>query len=76
MSTLFNEIEKQAKMLTPQEKAALARLLIDELDPATDHDVESLWIAEAARRYQAYLNNELQAISGDEVMSRARNRLK
>jgi len=42
MSTLFNEIEKQAKMLTPQEKAALARLLIDELDPATDHDVESL----------------------------------
>jgi putative addiction module component (TIGR02574 family) len=75
MSALFNEVEKQARMLTPQEKAALARLLIEELDPATDPGVESLWIAEAQRRYQAYLKNELPTVSGDEVMSRARRRL-
>jgi putative addiction module component (TIGR02574 family) len=76
MSALFDELEKQARMLTLQEKAALARLLIEELDPATDPDVEGLWIAEAERRYQEYLNNELQAVSGDEVMSRARSRLR
>ena len=75
MSTLFDELEKQARMLTAQEKAALARLLIEELDPATDPDVESLWIAEAQRRYQAYLKNEVPAVSGDEAMSRARSRL-
>jgi len=63
-------------MLTPQEKAALARILIDELDPATDAEVEELWIAESRRRYEAYLKGEIQAIPGDEVMSRARNRLK
>jgi putative addiction module component (TIGR02574 family) len=76
MSPLFNELERQARMLTPQEKAALVRILIDELDPVTDAEVEQLWIAEAKRRYEAYLKDEIQAIPGDEVMSRARNRLK
>ena len=63
-------------MLTPQEKVALARILIDELDPISGAEVEQIWIAESKRRYEAYLKGEIQAISGDEVMSRARNRLK
>ena len=75
MSALFNEVKRQAKMLTPQEKAALARLLIEELDPGTDPDAERLWIAEAQRRYQAYLTGELPTIPGDEAMSRARSSL-
>lgn len=76
MSPLFNELEKQARMLTPQEKAALARILIDQLDPISDAEVEQLWIAESRRRYEAYRKGEIQAVSGDEVMSRVRNRLK
>lgn len=76
MSTLFHELEKQARLLTPEEKASLARILIEELDPATDSDVERLWIEESQRRYEAYLRGELKAISGDDVMSRARRRLK
>jgi len=76
MSALFDELEKQARLLTPQEKAALARILIEELDSATDGQVEQLWIAEAKRRYDAYLQGELESLPGDEVMSRARARLK
>jgi len=76
MSALFDELEKQARLLTPQEKAALARILIEELDPATDSQVEQLWIAEAQRRYDAYLQGELETLPGDEVLSRARGRLK
>lgn len=76
MSPLFNELEKQARMLTPQEKATLARILIDELDPATDADVEQLWIAESQRRFEAYRKGEIRAVPGDEVMSRARKRLR
>jgi len=77
MSALFNELEKQARRLTPQEKAALARMLIEELDPAADSQVEQLWwLAEAQRRYEAYLHGELASFPGDEVMSRARTRLK
>ncbi|HKZ77473.1 MAG TPA: addiction module protein [Pyrinomonadaceae bacterium] len=76
MSALFDELQKQAKMLTPQEKAMLARILIEELDPAADSEVEQLWIAESQRRYQAYLEGDLESLPGDEVMSRARDRLK
>lgn len=76
MSTLFEQLEQQARMLTPQEKASLARILIDELDTSSDTDAERLWIAESQRRYDAYLRGELKSVAGDEVMSRARNRLK
>jgi len=76
MSTLFDELEKQARLLTPQEKATLARILIEELDPSADNQVEQLWIAEAQRRYDSYLQGELKSLPGDEVMSRARSRLK
>ena len=49
MSALFDELEKQARLLTPQEKATLARILIEELDPSSDTEVEQIWIAEAQR---------------------------
>jgi hypothetical protein len=54
----------------------LARILIEGLDPAQDRDVEQVWVAEAQRRYQAYLRGEIEAHDGYEVMTRARNRLK
>lgn len=76
MSANFHEVEKQASALPANEKAALARKLIEDLDLASDADAEQLWMAEAERRYDAYLNGELAALPGDEVMARARNRLK
>ncbi len=76
MSALLDELEKQSRLLTPQEKATLARILIEDLDPLVDSAVDELWIAEAQRRYQAYLKGEMETHPGDEVMPRARNRLK
>lgn len=75
MSALFDELQKQAQMLTSQEKAALAHLLIEDLDSSSDADVEQLWIAESQRRYEAYLRGETQSLPGDEVMARIRSRL-
>ena len=76
MSALFDELEKQSRLLTTAERATLARILIEGLDPAVDRDADQLWIAEAQRRYQAYLKGEIDAHSGDEAMTRVRNRLK
>lgn len=75
MSALYDQVQKQAQMLTPQEKAALAHQLIQELDSSTDADVEQLWIAESQRRYEAYLKGDIQSVPGNEVMARIRNRL-
>ena len=76
MSAHFDDIEKQARSLPLKQKAALARVLIQELDTTVDADAEQLWIVEAQRRYDAYLKGELEALPGDEVMARARNRIK
>ena len=54
----------------------MARVLIDELDPAVDLGVEDLWLEEARRRYEAYRRGEMAAIPGDEAMARARTRLR
>lgn len=76
MSTQFEEIEKQARSLPLEQKATLARLLIEELDLSVDPDAEQLWIAEAQRRYAAFQNGELDSAAGEDVMKRARERLK
>ena len=76
MSTNFQELEKQVRALSPKEKAALARILIEDLDSSADPDAEHLWIEEAQRRYDAYRAGRLPALPGDEVISRIRDRLK
>lgn len=63
-------------MLAPQETATLARILVEELVPSADNQVEQIWIAESKSRYSAYPNGKLESLHGDEVMSRARHRLK
>ncbi len=55
----------------------LDRLRADfELDITVDADAEQLWVDEAQRRYDAYQEGEVEARGGDEVMAKARNRLK
>jgi uncharacterized protein YbcC (UPF0753/DUF2309 family) len=75
-SALFDELETKVKELTSKEKAALARVLIDDLESAPDEEVDQLWIAEAQRRYDAYLTGELETVDGDAAMARARSRLR
>ena len=76
MAMAFEELEKQARSLSPEEKATLARILIEELDTCIDPHAEQLWLEEAQRRYEAFLSGELEACAGDEVMERARDRLR
>ena len=76
MSALYEQLERQARLLSVRERAKLAHILIEELDSSGESNVEELWIAEAQRRYQAYLKGEIASRQGDEVMSKARNRLK
>jgi len=76
VSTLFEDLEKQVRALSHREKAALARILIDDLDASADPDVERLWLEEAQCRFDAYLGGQMPALPGDEVMQRVRARLK
>ncbi len=76
MAANLEELEKQARALPLREKAALARTLLEDLDSAADADAERLWLEEAQQRYDAYTAGQMPALPGDEVMDRARNRLR
>ncbi len=71
----LEELEKQARSLSTEEKATLARILIEELDTAIDPNAEQLWLEEAQHHYEAFLRGELEARPGEEVMQRAHDRL-
>lgn len=75
MNSQFDDLEKRARTLSREERAALALALIDELDPVKEPGVDGLWLEEARRRYDAYRRGEMKAVPGDEAMARARSRL-
>jgi putative addiction module component (TIGR02574 family) len=74
MSARFDDLARQAKSLSREEKEALVRDLIDDLDSASEQEIERLWVEEARRRYDEYLRGEVQAIPADEVMARLLDR--
>ena len=76
MSTTFEEIVEKSRNLSIKDRAALAHILIKELDNVVDDDVEPMWIEEAERRLDKYRSGNIEALPGEEVMARARQFLK
>lgn len=76
MSSKFDDLKKRIGVLSREEKDALIRFLIDELDPVHEPGVEELWLKETQRRYDAYRQGEMKSVPGDEAMARARKRLR
>lgn len=76
MAVNLIDLEIQLRALSTPEKASLAHLLIEELDALTDAGAEQLWIEEAIRRYESYRKGDLEPLPAEDVMSRARERLR
>jgi len=70
----FEQIVHPARQLPPNEKAALARMLLDK--PVSGNfaskEIESVWIEEANRYYQAYRPGEISSSPSEEVFARVR----
>jgi len=75
MSTALAEIEEKIRALSQSDKAALIRLLIDELDGPPDPDIEKAWVAEAKRRHQELLDGRVKGIPGEQVFANVRDLL-
>jgi putative addiction module component (TIGR02574 family) len=64
------ELESEALKLSYDEREKLAHALVLSLD--SDPEVVQLWVAEAERRYQDYLEGKTEAIPGEEALRRIR----
>jgi putative addiction module component (TIGR02574 family) len=72
MSQDYAEIEKSARLLTPEERARLAEAMTESLREAMPSEIEAEWEAEIKRRVEAYERGEATLIPAEDVFARAR----
>ena len=75
MST-YEEIISAALALPPDARAMLAEHLMESLESEDQQRIDALWAEEAARRDKEIEDGIVNAIPGEEVMNRLRQRYK
>jgi hypothetical protein len=78
MEATLESVELAAKQLSVNDRAALAHLLLRNLDETEPDNsgFESLWVEESEDRLDAYLDGELEASPLDETVQRVRAGIK
>lgn len=72
MSETASEIAQRAKQLPPEERERLVDELLVSLNESAYAELDSAWSAEIERRLAAYDRGDVQAVSADEVLAKAR----
>lgn len=72
MSSHLEEVTAAALSLSDGDRAALAKHLIDTLEPGVEDSVEQDWLVEAERRYTAYRRKEIETSPAEAVHNEAR----
>ena len=67
MISNFETLFREATQLPERDRATLAGLLIETLDPAAESDVEVAWFEEIGRRVAEIDNGTVATIPWDEV---------
>lgn len=68
----LQKIEDEALHLSKKERAQLIQRLVLSLDAPSEDELRSDWLLEAQRRAQELDSGSIQAVSGDEVIKKAR----
>ena len=72
MAVSRDKLFRDALQLEQQDRADLAKLLIDSLDPATEQDVEEAWMREVDRRAAELDAGTAETIPWETVRARLR----
>lgn len=67
-------IEKEMLRLEPEARAKLVHSLVKSLGNLSETELNSLWLDEAERRDAELESGSVEAVPGDEVLNRIRNR--
>lgn len=70
MSTLIEDLFRQASALDEQDRAALAGLLLESLEREADEDVESAWSKEIEQRLAELDTDAVQTVPWEEVKAK------
>ena len=72
MPTTFAEVEQQARMLSPDDRARLAEVLLESLQDGALLEIETAWQQEIEERIAAYDRGEVKTYAADEVFAEAK----
>ena len=72
MPDRLEELERQARSLSADERARLAEMLLESLQDAPLAEIEAAWDREIEERVAAYDRGELQTHPAEEVFAEAR----
>lgn len=67
-------IEKELLRLEPENRAKLVHSLVKSLGNLSETELNILWLDEVERRDAELESGSVEAVSGDEVLNRIRNR--
>ena len=73
MATPIEHLFERASTLDEQDRAKLAGLLLESLEPEIDEDIESAWMEEIERRLQELDSGGVDLIPWDEAKAKLRN---
>ena len=72
MSQDYTEIERGARLLSPEERARLAEAMTESLREAMPAEIKVAWETEIRRRVDAYERGEATLIPAEDVFAKAR----
>jgi putative addiction module component (TIGR02574 family) len=72
MAHTYAELEHEARLLSPDERAQLADALLESLREVKLAEVEAAWAVEIERRVAAYGRGEAKLVPAEEVFAKAR----
>ena len=72
MSVSLDEVEQQARMLPPDERARLAEMLLESLQDASLSEIEAAWQREIEDRVAAYDRGEVETYPAEQVFAEAK----
>jgi putative addiction module component (TIGR02574 family) len=72
MPDTLEELQTQARSLSPEERAKLADFLLDSLRDAPLAEIEQAWEREIEERVAAFERGELPTFSAENVFAEAR----
>lgn len=76
MSAKLHEIQDRVSELDVEEKYALLRTLLDDLEPPLDEEIERAWLLEAQRRHQEIVDGKVKPVPASVVFDKIRARFK
>lgn len=72
----LQKIQDEALLLPKEERAQLVQCLVLSLESPSKEELRSDWLLEARRRAEELDSGSVQAVSGEDVMRKARDLIK